>query len=90
MMQVLNFKVKRGRSPKHERQIITLSNTKSTRIINLYKKYREIGFKDFNLIDLAELSLKQWKLRKYPVPEGYMLDWNHILVPESIRSKLFR
>jgi hypothetical protein len=31
----------------------------------------EIGFKDFNMIDLAGYSEVEWKDRKYPVPKGY-------------------
>jgi len=59
--------------------IIKLSKQKFTRIRNLFFKYKEIGFTDFSLIELAEMSTKQWKNRDYKVPKGYKLSWNKIL-----------
>ncbi len=93
-MSTIKFKVKQGRSPLGERQIISLSIQKFTRVWNLMSKYKEIGFTDYSLLDLAELSLTQWKRRDYPIPEGYRRDWTKILVKntdqiESLREKYF-
>ena len=93
-MSVLKFKVKQGRSPKTDRPIITLSHQKSSRVKNLYLKYKEIGFTEYTLLELAEMSLAQWKRRDYPIPDGYRRSWNKILVKnddqiESLRHKYF-
>ncbi len=77
-MQVIKFKGRRA--TKDSRAVITLSLQKGNRTINLYRKYKEIGFTDFSLIDLAEMSIAQWKRREFPIPEGYRLNWVKILV----------
>ncbi len=78
-MQVIKFNVKKGRLPNGNRPIITLSSQKANRLIGLYRRYKEIGFTDYTLIDLAELSLQQWRRRDYPIPEGYKRSWGKIL-----------
>ncbi len=77
-MQVIRLKGRRA--SKDSRAVITLSIQKGGRVINLYNKYREIGFTDFSLIDLAEMSIAQWRRREFPIPEGYRLNWVKILV----------
>ncbi len=77
---VIRFKVKKGRLSKDNRAIITLSLQKAGRVINLYRKYKEIGFTDFSLVDLAEMSMSQWRRREFPIPKGYRLNWVKILV----------
>ena len=77
-MQVIRFKGRKA--SKDNRAVITLSLQKGNRTINLYRKYKEIGFTDFSLIDLAEMSIAQWRRREYPIPEGYRLNWVKILV----------
>jgi hypothetical protein len=78
--EVIRFKVKKGRLSKDNRAIITLSLQKAGRVINLYRKYKEIGFTDFSLVDLAEMSMSQWRRREFPIPKGYRLNWVKILV----------
>lgn len=77
-MQVIRFKGRR--LSKDNRAVITLSLQKGNRTINLYRKYKEIGFTDFSLVDLAEMSIAQWKRREFPIPKGYRLNWVKILV----------
>lgn len=79
-MQVIKFKVKKGRLPIGNRAIIQLSHQKAGRVINLVRKYKEIGFTDYNMVDLAEMSQSQWRRREFPIPEGYRLNWVKILV----------
>jgi len=79
-MQVIKLNVRKGRLPIGNRPIIHLSIQKGGRVINLVRKYREIGFTDFNLIDLAEMSQSQWRRREFPIPKGYRLNWVKILV----------
>ena len=59
--------------------VIQLSRNKSSRLRNLILKYEEIGFTDYNLVELALLSTKQWKNRDFPIPEGYKRSHNKIL-----------
>jgi hypothetical protein len=66
--------------------IIKLSKQKFSRVKNLYFKYREVGFSNFSLIDMALLSTKQWKNRDYPIPKGYMPSHNKILVKKTVRD----
>lgn len=94
MKRLLKFNVKVGRNRKTTRQIINLSHQKSSRVKNLCLKYKEIGFTDFSLIELAEMSLAQWRRREYPIPKGYRLNLVKILVKitdqsESLREKYF-
>ncbi len=77
---VIKFSVKKGRLPKNNRPIIHLSIQKAGRVINLVRKYKEIGFTDYNMIDLAEMSQSQWRRREFPIPKGYRLNWVKILV----------
>lgn len=91
-MKQLKFKVKSGRNPDGQRQIIKLSVTKGMRVRNLMYKYKDIGFTNYSLIDLGEMSLQQWKRRDYPIPEGYVISWTKILRKitdqnESLREK---
>ncbi len=79
-MKRLQFKVKTGRNAKTIRQIITLSSQKGSRVKNLHLKYKEIGFTDYSLIELAEMSLSQWRRREFPIPDGYRRNWVKILV----------
>lgn len=85
-MQQLLFKEKKDNE---QATIITLSNQKTPRLIKLYSRYKEIGFNDFNLVDMAELSQKQWKNRDFVIPKGYRIDWKYIFIPKTMRSKLF-
>jgi len=67
--------------------VILLSEQKFVRTKNLMYRYQEIGFNDFSLEELALMSLAQWKRRSYPVPEGFKLDRNKILIkipPEEL------
>lgn len=93
-MNSLKFKVKSGRNPDGIRQIINLSKQKGRRTKDLMNRYKEIGFIDYSLIDLAEMSLTQWRRRDYAVPEGYALCRRKILrkitdQSESLRKKYF-
>lgn len=51
--------------------------SKAKYIKTLVKSYRLLGFKDFNILELALLSQKQWLRREYPVPEGYEVRYGH-------------
>lgn len=86
-MQELLFKEKKDNE---QATVITLSNQKTPRLLKLYSRYKEIGFNDFNLVDMAELSQKQWKNRDFVIPDGYLLDWKCIFIPKTEMSKLFR
>jgi len=83
---VIRFKVKKGRLSKDNRAVITLSHQKAGRVINLNRRYREIGFTDYSLVDLAEMSLAQWRRREFPIPEGYRRNWVKILVKLTPRD----
>jgi len=85
-MQIIKFNVKKGRNAIGIRQIVPLSSQKAPRVINLYHKYKEIGFTNYNLIDLAEMTMTQWKRREYPIPEGYRLNWGKMLVKLNVRD----
>lgn len=89
-MKSIKFKVKLGRNPNGQRQILTLSSQKGSRVKNLMYKYKEIGFIEYSLIDLAEMSLMQWKRREYPIPEGYVVSYNKILRKITIQEKYMR
>jgi hypothetical protein len=60
--------------------IILLSEQKFVRTRNLMYKYQEVEFTDFSLVELALMSLAQWKRRSYTIPEGFKLHRNKILV----------
>lgn len=89
-MKSIKFKVKLGRNPDGLRQVIVLSSQKRSRVKNLMFKYKEIGFTEYNLIDMAEMSLMQWKRREYPIPEGYVVSYNKILRKITDQEKYMR
>jgi len=60
--------------------IIRLSEQKFVRTRNLMYRYQEIGFNNFSLVELATMSLAQWKRRKYIIPEGFKLHRSKILI----------
>jgi len=64
--------------------IIKLSKQKFSRVRTLFFKYKEVGFTDFSLIEIAMLSAKQWKNRDYPVPKGFKPSFNKILVKKTV------
>lgn len=60
--------------------IIHLSITKSSLVKNLVKRYREIGFTDFDLLELAQMSRTEWRRHRFPIPNGYTPKKGSILV----------
>jgi hypothetical protein len=53
-------------------------------------RYQEIGFTDFSIVELATMSLAQWKRRDYPVPKGFKLHRSKILIkipPDELTYK---
>ena len=65
---------KKGRKDLQKQQsevIIKIGNNRMSKLKHVVRSYMEIGFKDFNMIDLAGYSEEEWKDRKYPVPKGY-------------------
>ena len=64
--------------------VIHLSRNKSSKVVHLVKKYIEVGFTGFDLIELAGLSLGQWKRRDYPIPKGYKPSWGSYLTKKLI------
>jgi len=60
--------------------IIRLSEQKFVRTRNLMYRYQEIGFTDFSIVELASMSLAQWKRRDYSVPKGFKLHRSKILI----------
>lgn len=50
---------------------VSLAKAKYMR--NVIHAYATISFRDFNIVDLSELSLKEWVNRKYPIPKGYVM-----------------
>lgn len=60
--------------------IIRLSGQKFVRTRNLMYRYKEIGFTDFSIVELASMSMGQWKRRDYSVPKGFKLDRGKILI----------
>ena len=80
--------------------IIRVSIGKRSKLNALIKRYSEIGFKDYDLTELAQLSIAQWKRRDYPIPKGYKRSWGNYLtkkdplqafmdkLPHKIRSKI--
>lgn len=53
-------------------EIIHLSIAKSKYLRHIIEQYNEIGFRQFDLVDLAQFSIRDWKNKKYPIPKGYM------------------
>ncbi len=66
--------------------IIKISLQKERRLKGLFKRYTEIGFTDFSLIELAQLSLRQWMDKKYPVPQGYVACWGNYVKKKTIKN----
>ena len=52
--------------------IIKLGKNRCSKLKHLVRSYMEIGFTDYDMIELAGYSESEWKDRKYPVPKGYM------------------
>ena len=46
-------------------QIIHLGSIRGSLLKHLIEKYMRVEYKGFNLLDLARMSLSQWKQRKY-------------------------
>lgn len=64
----------KGRSVKNkptEPMIKHVGLSKQKYLKTLLHGYRGINFTDVDIIELSELSLKQWVHRKYPIPDGY-------------------
>lgn len=55
---------------------ISLALGKGRYIRFLVKQYNLIGFKDFDLVELAQLSKKQWQNKKFTIPKGYRIKQN--------------
>lgn len=62
----------------------------------LLSSYRIMNFTDFNILELSEISQKQWVNRKYPIPEGYMVkygktgtNFRKITQEDLIRNKIY-
>ncbi len=60
--------------------IIRLSDQKFLRTKKLMYRYQEIGYTDFNIVELATMSLAQWKRRDFTIPKGFKLHRSKILV----------
>ena len=60
--------------------IIKLSEPKCAKVKNLLNKYNEVGFTDFDLAELALMSLREWRNRDYPIPDGYKRHRSKIMV----------
>ncbi len=79
----------KGRSVKNkpvEPIFIILGLSKSKYMKTLVKSYRVLNFKDFDLLDLAQLSQKQWLRREYPVPEGYEVRYGHGFNMQNVKQ----
>lgn len=50
---------------------------KSKYLRYLVEQYIQIGFKEFDLTELAQFSIRDWKNKKFPIPRGYMRN-NHM------------
>jgi len=59
--------------------IIRVSLGKRSKLNALIKRYSEVGFRDYDLTELAQLSIAQWKRRDYPIPKGYKRSWGNYL-----------
>ncbi|MCP6727152.1 MAG: hypothetical protein KJI69_03950 [Patescibacteria group bacterium] len=72
--------------------IIRVSLGKKSKLNALIKRYSEVGFKDYDLTEIAQLSIAQWKRRDYPIPKGYKRSWGNYLTKlnkvESYLSKV--
>ena len=53
-------------------EIIRLSIAKSKYLRHIIEQYNEIGFKEFDMVDLAQFSIRDWQNKKYPIPKGYI------------------
>jgi hypothetical protein len=69
--------------------IIRVSIGKKSKLKGLIKRYSEIGFRDYDLIELAQLSIAQWKRRDYPIPDGYKRSWGNYLTKYDLKSNPF-
>ncbi len=69
--------------------IIKVGLQKQTRLKGVVRRYAEIGFKNFSLIDLAQLSLAEWRDKKYPIPQGYKASWGDYMRKNDLKSNPF-
>ena len=63
-----------------------VGNNKTGYMKTLLKSYRLMKFTDFNIIDLYEMSLKQWKRREFPIPKGYVVKYSHSFDPNKLKT----
>lgn len=54
-------------------QIMILTDHKASYIKHLIASYMDIRFHTYDMTDIAGLSMRQWKHRAYPIPDGYMI-----------------
>ncbi len=69
--------------------IIKIGLQKQTRLKGVVQRYAEIGFKEFDLIELAQLSLTEWRDKKYPIPDGYKASWGNYVEKNNLKSNPF-
>jgi len=60
-----------------EPYFIRVGLSKERYMKTLLRSYRMMGYIDFDIIDLCEMSLKQWQRKEYPLPEGYIHKFGH-------------
>jgi hypothetical protein len=53
--------------------IIVLTDHKASYVKHLILSYMDIRFHTYDMIEIAGLSMRQWKHRAYPVPDGYVI-----------------
>lgn len=53
--------------------VIKLTDHKASYVKHLILSYMEIRFFTYDMMDIAELSMRQWHSRAYPVPKGFII-----------------
>lgn len=80
----------KGRSVKNkvsEPVFIKVGLSKEKYMKTLLKSYRIMGYKDFDIEDLCLMSLKQWKRKEYPIPEGYVHKYSRSFNPKKLQEQ---
>ncbi len=69
--------------------IMKVGISKTSRLRGLVQRYAEIGFKDYDMVEIAGLSLTEWRDKKYPIPHGYKASWGRYLKKHDLKSNPF-
>lgn len=80
----------KGRSVKNkvsEPVYIRVGLSKEKYMKTLLKSYRVMGFTKFDIADLCQMSLTQWKRKEYPIPKGYAHKYSRTFNPKKLQEQ---